>query len=125
MSSYLKVASQKLEPIQEEVTTDNDVEEVDNWMENFLYHPGYDTFDEKYLEHIENINKMIEDYCYQHMVTMYQYGNAGKLRDLIYRTNPVILEECFQKAEDDVKNRIAEEEDDEEDQLEAYDEYWY
>lgn len=69
------------------------------WLGQYLYHPGYDYFSDKYGDHIININNIIEDECYGGALCIYQDGSSYKLQTFIINSNKKLIEDCMNDAE--------------------------
>lgn len=87
-------------------TADDDDEKYHEWLKQYMYHPGFDLFDNKYLDHIINLNNIIEDECYHESLNIYHKGNEGTLRRFLIDMNPRLMENFMRVAE----NALAAEE---------------
>jgi len=76
------------------------------WLGLYLYHPGYDLFENKYMDHIINLNNIIEEESYNYSLSIYQHGSSGKLQKFLIDSNPKLIEHYVTMAENQMFNNI-------------------
>lgn len=81
---------------------------VPTWEDFYEQHPGWTIFDDRYENHIININDMIQEICRQNLYPIYQFGNSGKLAELIVRQHPKLIDKLMRDGEREF-NRMLEE----------------
>jgi len=70
------------------------------YLQNFLHHPGLDSLNDKYLQHINNMNNIIKNYVDKQGVSIYQNGTDKNLQEYLYDLNPEIVEDILIKKEE-------------------------
>jgi hypothetical protein len=69
------------------------------WENFYSQHPGWTKFDDMYLNHIININEMIQNISSEFLYPIYQYGNSGKLVDFIVKCHPKLINKLMKEGE--------------------------
>lgn len=70
------------------------------YLQDFIHHPGLDSLNDKYSQHIISVNYIIKNYVDRQCVPIYQFGNEKNLKEYLYDLNPEIVEDFLLKKEE-------------------------